>query len=288
MGDALLLSLLGPLLGGALGGLGAAAGGKSWNGTTENINTDYANNPIYQLLMKSGGMLDQAGAGMSAGMNAATAAANGYDPTAFWKDFMSAAPGLSSLLTGATGSVKSAMESNLADFTKQAVSQAGSNLAGMGSLYSGALGDIVGTNVGKQAAQSNVDLSTLLANMYSPLGGQMLGGFSSGRQAQANYGIQAGLGNAGLWHGLLNQGLGIGADLSSPVYQYQPGIMDAIMQGAGLGSSFASGLGMLGGGGNRTYDFSMLSPSTPLYTAPVVSGGGGGIPGSSGPTMGPR
>jgi len=243
--DPLTLLLLGGLGGGLLGGIGSALGGNSWNGQYTNLNKDYAKNPTYQWMMGSGGLGDVS----SAGMNSMLAKAGSYDPTAFFKDFMSATPSLSSLISGPTGSVKSAMEDNLDAFVKKATSEAGSSLSGMGTLYSGALGDIIGKNIGTQVAQSNVDLSSLYANLFGNMSNTLMGNLASGRQAQMSGNLQG----AGIYGNLLNSILGTSADMSAPMYTYQPGIMDAIMQGAGLGMQGGSGIGMLGQGNKALF-----------------------------------
>jgi hypothetical protein len=218
-----LLLLMG---GGAiLGGAGAAAGGADWMGKNANINTDYMNNPIYKMLFGGGqGSLD---------LNSIISSGLNYDPTQAWRDFMGAQPEMQQILSGQTGSIKSGMLANLQDFIKEATASTGSELSGMGNLYAGALGDIVGAKVGKEAARSNVDLSSIIANLYGTLAPNVLSTFAQGRMGKAQNALGFG-GNM----------LGLGADLSSPVYQYQPGILDYVLQGAGLGLNAGSAFGM--------------------------------------------
>lgn len=253
----MLLPLLGAAGGGLIGGIGSAIGGNGWNGSYANINTGYEDNPVYQALMSQYGNANagfaSAGANMSNLLNQGIGASRQYDPTAFWKDFMAAQPELQGLISGQTGSVKNAMMTNLADFTKEAVAGAGSEMSGLGSLYSGAFGDIVGQRVGAEAAKSNVDLSTLLANLYGSLGGNLMGQFAGGRQFQTQNLVNALMSGAGLYGSqqgtygsLMGSMLGSAADLASPLYEYQPGILDSIMSGLGLGANLGSSIGMLG------------------------------------------
>lgn len=225
-----------PLLGAAAGGLGSLFGGSGWQGSNENINQDYVNNPIWQQMFGKGKGFENS----SASMNALINGAMNYDPNAFWKDFMGAQGDVQGLISGPTGSVKAGMDLNLANFTKQAMADTGQELSGMGSLYSGALGSIGGQKVGAEAGKSAVELSQLQAQMYNSLWGQMLPQFSQNRQMVPQLQMQG----AGLYNSQMNNMLGLGADLSSPMYQYKPGIMDSMMSGLGLGMQGMGAAGM--------------------------------------------
>ena len=253
-----------PLLGAAAGGLGSLLGGNGLQGKNKNINQDYVNNPIYQQMFGSGKGYE----GASSQMNALINGAMNFDPNAFWKDFMGAQGDVQGLISGPTGSVKSGMDLNLANFTKQAMADTGQELSGMGALYSGALGNIGGQKVGAEAGKSAVDLSQLQAQMYNSLWGQMLPQFSSNRQMVPQLQMQG----AGLYNSQMNNMLGLGADLSSPMYQYQPGIMDSMMSGLGLGMQGMAAAGMQpqGNGGGAGAGSSLYS-NNPNY------GGSGGV-----------
>jgi hypothetical protein len=276
MADPISMLLLSTLIGGGAGlgkwlldkipGLGPGA---------ENVNTDYANNPIYKMLFGEGGGYADAQGGMDTQMGGmesslanmqsflanAVSSSKAYDPNAFWKDFMAAQPDMQALISGPTGSFKAASEANLSDFVKQATSETASELSGMGALYSGALGDISGQKIGKEAGKSNTELAQLQASLMSQLWGSAIPQFSGNRQFQTQNlvntymgGAQTSLGAANTYQGAadmysqqLMQMLGIGADLSSPLYVQTPGLGDSIMQGLGLGSSFGSALGMIPG-----------------------------------------
>jgi hypothetical protein len=288
--DPILLALLLTVGGGVAGGLAGAASGASATGSNENINTAYKDNPIYKMLFGEGGKYaqweGQFSDMLSGALKQGNAAAAAYDPTAAWKDFLSASPELMNLISGSTGSVKSALESNLADFTKTAVSEAGSNMSGMGSLYSGALGDIIGKNVGAEAAKSNVELSTLLTNLYGSMGNNLLSLFSSNESNKASLGMQAaslGVQGAGLYSGLMGQSLGIGADLSSPVYEYKPGILDYILQGLGVGGNLGGALGQLVG--TKAKSTTTDSTQGGLYQDPTLNNPNYGGSSSVGPNF---
>jgi len=257
--DPFTLMLLMGAGGGLLGGLGSAMGGAGWNGKNANINQDYVNNPIYKMLFGGGeGSLD---------LNSIIQSGLNFDPTQAWRDFMGAQPDMQKILSGETGSIKSGMLSNLQDFIKEASSSTGQELSGFGGLYSGALGDIIGSKVGKEAAKSNVDLSSIIANLYGNLAPNVLGSFTQGRLGKAQNALSFG-----------SNALGIGADLSSPMYQYQPGIMDSILQGAGVGLNAASAFGMMGGGSGAAPGSSITALFQQLLQSlqPSISGGGGG------------
>jgi hypothetical protein len=249
MGTAALIALIATLAGGAAAGAGAAAGGASFLGGNQNVNTEYANNPIYQQMFGSGGGYANAQGQMSSLLNQAITTGQNYDPNAFWKDFMGAQPELQNLISGPTSSIKAAQEANLADFSKTAVANTAQEMSGMGSLYSGAFGDIVGQTVGKEASKAGVDLASLQANMYNSMWGNMIPQFSQNRQFQTSNVMNAMLQGSQNYGNMAQTMLGLGADMSTPMYEYQPGVMDYIMKGMGLGGSIGGGLGSLFGGG---------------------------------------
>jgi hypothetical protein len=239
--------------------IGGGGGALSWllnqipglGPKTSNINQDYVNNPIWQQLFGAGGGYGKTDSSMQSMLGNAITAGNAYDPTAFWKDFMAAQPGMQDIVSGATGSVKAAQEANLSDFIKQAVADTGQEMSGMGALYSGAMGNIAGQKIGAEAGKSSTDLATLQAQMLSSLMGQSMSGFQSGEQFKTSSQIQTYLGGANMYNQQLMQMLGIGADLSSPVYQTQPGLADSIMGGLGLGLQGMAASAMAGGGGKK-------------------------------------
>jgi hypothetical protein len=273
MASAFLLPLL----------LGAGTGIGSWllnkipglGPSAQNVNpeSEFSKNPIYQMLFGAGGQAAGAQANQAAMMGGmgqslgdmqsflrnAVSTSQAYDPNAFWKDFMAAQPEMQALISGPTGSFKSAAESNLSDFVKQATAETGQEMSQMGSLYSGAMGSITGTKIGQEAKKAGTDLASLQAGLMSQMWGSALPQFSAGRQFQTSnlvntylQGGQMNLGAAGVYQGAagmygnqLMQMLGIGADLSSPVYVQQPGIGDALMQGLGFGLQGGAVMGML-------------------------------------------
>lgn len=277
MADPIILTLLGTLAGAGTGALGWLLNQNPATGPkATNVNQDYKNNPIWQQIMGMMGGTREGQNEMMGGMKSslsdmsgflanAVSSSKAYDPNAFWKDFMAAQPEMQGLISGPTGSFKSAAQANLADFVKEATAGTASELSGMGSLYSGALGSIAGQKIGSEAGKYNTQLAQLESGMLSNLYGLAMPAFSRGREFQTQNlvntylsGAQSQLGAANTYLGGANMYanqlasmLGIGADLSAPVYVTQPGLGDALMGGLGAGMNFGSGLGMLGGQGQK-------------------------------------
>jgi len=261
----LLLTLAGGGLGAANWGLNQIPG---LGPTTKNVNTAYKDNPIWQQMFGEDGLKAQAKKGMESSFTSmeswlqnALTTSLAYDPNAFWKDFMAAQPEMQSLISGGTDSFKSAAQANLADFAKTATAETASEMSGMGSLYSGAFGDIVGSKVGKESAKAGTDLASLQAGLMSQLWGSALPQFSGNRQFQTSNLVNTYMGGAQTYQGAGNtysqqlmQMLGIGADLSTPIYQQTPGLADMIMQGLGLGLQGAGAYGTMGTGKKSTTD----------------------------------
>jgi hypothetical protein len=264
-------------------------------GSTENVNEDYEKNPFYQMLFGSGGQYANLQGNQDASMRAmqsflmnAITSAQAYDPNAFWKDFMAAQPGMQELISGPAGSFKSASEANLADFVKQATSETASELSGMGSLYSGALGEIAGGKIGKEAGKSSTELAQLQASLMSQLWGSALPQFAGGRQFQTQNlvnaylgGANTELGGAQMYASQLANMLGIGADMATPVFKANRGALDYLAQALGLGLQGVGAFGMLGGNKDTsnpyqnpssTFGNSLFSmtPGTGGYSSPYV------------------
>lgn len=75
-------------------------------------------------------------AGLTGALSGLTAAAN--DPTAYYNNFMGQAGGLADLVSGSLSPLQQSLSSRASDLAAESTSQAASNLAGLGSLYSGA------------------------------------------------------------------------------------------------------------------------------------------------------
>lgn len=262
-----------------LGG-GAGIGGLSWllnqipglGPSTKNINTDYANNPIWQQLFGANGEYAAKNKGMESFLSNAVSSAKAYDPNAFWKDFMAAQPEMQALISGPTDSFKSASMANLKDFADVATSETASNLSGMGSLYSGALGSIAGQKIGAEAGKSSTELAQLQASLLSQLFGGALSGFSSGEQFKTQTSVNTYLQGANTYSQQLMTMLGIGSDLSAPVYQQQPGLADSLMGGLGLGLQGYAALGMSDSGKKKE----TATSSFPSDYGTIKGSGGGG------------
>lgn len=255
-------------------GIGAGGGGLSWllnqipglGPSSKNVNTDYVNNPIWQQLFGSGGQYAGTQKSMESFLANAVAGAKAYDPNAFWKDFLAAQPEMQGIVSGATGSLKAAQQENLSNFIKQAVSETGQELSGMGALYSGAMGSLAGAKIGSEAGKYNTELASLQAQMLNSLYGNTLSGFQGGEQFRTSSLLNTYLSGANTYSQQMMQMLGIGSDLSAPVYQQTPGLADSIMGGLGLGlqgmtanammSALGSGSKKSSSGGSGGFDFS--------------------------------
>jgi hypothetical protein len=247
----LLVPLLGALLGGAVGGIGSAAQGNAWNGSYENINTGAEDTAGYKNLMDASGnysdLMNQMLTSMTGALGKAESTAQNYDTRGFWKDFMKSIPDIQSMTTDSTSWLRSALESNLSNFTKQAVAESSSDLSGMGNLYSGALGSIIGTKAGEKAGESNTQLASMMSSLFGNLAQSSMSNASAQSQTKLSSILQSLLTGAnqygslaGTYGSLSAQTLGQAAEMTTPVYEYQQGIWDSIMQGMVLGTNFGS------------------------------------------------
>ncbi len=60
------------------------------------------------------------------------------NPASYYNNFMSQAPGLANLVSGSLSPLQASLSARASDLAAESTSQAASNLAGLGSLYSGA------------------------------------------------------------------------------------------------------------------------------------------------------
>ena len=187
--------------------------------------------------------------GAIAGMSPVTAGNVGFDPNAYWGNFMGQAGDLQGLVMGPQGDLQRGLTARAGELATQATQGAASNLSGLGSLYSGATLKAAGN----ANAQAFGDVANTLGqqslNMYGNLAGQAMGN-SLGAQGQnlsamqgnQNAALQAqmanaqnSLGLAGLYGGLYGQGVGGLAQYGTPTFTQK--------QSGGLGGA----LGSLGG-----------------------------------------
>ncbi|MDX9826609.1 MAG: hypothetical protein RBT73_02575 [Spirochaetia bacterium] len=193
--------------------------------------------------------------GAIAGMSPVTAGNVGFDPNAYWGNFMGQAGDLQGLVMGPQGDLQRGLTARAGELATQATQGAASNLSGLGSLYSGATLKAAGN----ANAQAFGDVANTLGqqslNLYGNLAGQAMGN-SLGAQGQGlsamqgnqNADLQAqmanqqnSLGLAGLYGGLYGQGVGGLAQYGTPTYvQGQSGGIGSMFSGA-LGGALAGG-----------------------------------------------
>jgi hypothetical protein len=223
-----------------------------FNGSYKNVNPN--TDSIMQTLTAALGGAQNNANGAYGSMAGLIGQANGWDPTAFLKQFMQNAPGLESL----ANQDYSDMMKGAQDVGNKAVQDVAGQFAGLGSLYSGGAASNATEALANpmmaayNAAQGN--RSSLLSSLF----GGAMSGLNSGNQAYLSsllqgaglYG-QQGAANTGLYGDVLSQLAGYG----TPTYAAQPGFLDNIKNILGI---FTSAAGLPGGGS---------SSSTPSATA---------------------
>jgi len=106
---------------------------------------------------------------------------------------------------------------------QQGIDQAGTQMAGLGGLYSGAMMD-----AGNRAAQDAMLQATNATNQFSS---NMLNNMWQQGLA-GSYGAAGNM--AGIGAGLYGQGIQGMGQMGNPMYEYQPGMWDKFMQGGQL------------------------------------------------------
>jgi len=188
--------------------------------------------------------------GAIAGMSPVAAQGVSFNPSSYWGNFMGQAGDLQGLVMGPQGDLQRGLTARAGELATQATQGAASNLAGLGSLYSGATLKAAGN----ANAQAFGDVANTLGqqslNMYGNLAGQAMGNALgaqgqglSAAQGNQNANLQAqmansqnSLGLASLYGGLYGQGVGGLAQYGTPTYTQSGG-------SGGLGSMFKGAAG---------------------------------------------
>lgn len=158
--------------------------------------------------------------------------ANPSDPNSIWGQFTSFAPQLQGLVQGSQSDLQRSLTARAGELARESGSQAASQLAGLGGLYSGAT--IRG--VGDANARAFGDVANQLGAQQINLTGSLFNNALSTLP-------QTALGAAGLYGNIYGQGLqGITA-FGEPQYvqkRYEPGFFESGGLGSGL---LTAGLG---------------------------------------------
>lgn len=176
-------------------------------------------------------------------------ASGALDPNASFNLFLSQAPELQGLISGATSDFEQSLTGRIDRQTNQALQQTTTEFANLGGLYSGGAIDIAS----QRAQESAADLTSQMNQLQAGLTGQLYG--QGLQQAQAAVG---GAGNLGM--SMMGQGYSGMAALGTPQYvnpftyaspqmiASQPGQSSGGIGGAlgGAGSGAMIG-GMIGG-----------------------------------------